>query len=283
MDTTTCPPRCQSSPSRGRDFVKDFFIEFDGAQLTVSTDVKGVEDFVRSSFRHMLVAEASRPVGVIEIAGVQNGFVLNSTERLELESEGCEPLLPYLKEEIVVRFMRARPDLLWMHAGAVARLDGALLIAGSSGQGKSTLTTMLCDRGWQLMSDDVAPVRMIDDMVLPFYQSPTRRLDPGRDVAPEDLGSIEREGVEMVSGSLRREPATLQGLLFPRFERNIGAEMIELPAGTGALELLRHARNIVDHRESAVERAAAIARSVPMFQLCYGNPAEAVDMIRERF
>ena len=49
-------------------------------------------------------------------------------------------------------------DLLPMHCSALADDDGAILIAGESGSGKSTITTHFLSNGYRLLADDMALV-----------------------------------------------------------------------------------------------------------------------------
>ena len=261
------------------DHLEEFRIEFDGIQLTIATNETRIGQFVKDAYRYMLAATVCASIGDIKVLRVQTGFVLQSRETLNLDGESCEPLLPYLKEEIIVRFMQARPGLLWLHAGAVAQIGKAVLIAGSSGQGKSTIATKFCDRGWQLMSDDVAPIRMDTNEVLPFNQTPFRRIDPGVTMPMDGVGDIPREEVEMSASLLRRSSAPVVGVVFPRFDRGSNATLTRVSQGEGALELLRNSRNIMDHGNAAVARVAAMAKAVPMFQLCYSDAKDAVDAI----
>lgn len=53
--------------------------------------------------------------------------------------------------------------LLSIHCAALADNDGAILISGSSGSGKSTITTQLLNRGYRLVADDMALVDAISD------------------------------------------------------------------------------------------------------------------------
>ena len=53
--------------------------------------------------------------------------------------------------------MKARPDLLWLHAAGVARDGHAVLITGPSGSGKSRLATRLIAEGFAYLGDDVLP------------------------------------------------------------------------------------------------------------------------------
>jgi hypothetical protein len=268
-----------SSAQRSRTHL--LHLEFDGDHLTIVTDLEPIAKFVRATYRHMLVNVSTSSVGVISVMQRDGGYVLVSAETLELTGDSCDPLMPYLKEEVVTQFMRARPDLLWVHAGAVERDNCAVLLAAASGQGKSTLTTLLCERGWRLMSDDVAPIRMDRDDVLPFNQLPQRRVDPGKHLSPEDVASLPRESINLSEESVRRDSAQIRAIVFPEFKRGSKAELIPIRQGDGALELLRNSRNLIDHKGAAVERAATIGRGVPMFRLCYGIATEGANLINE--
>ncbi len=50
-----------------------------------------------------------------------------------------------------------------VHAAALARDDGAVLLFGASGAGKSTLTAALARAGWRIMSDDMSILNGSDD------------------------------------------------------------------------------------------------------------------------
>lgn len=69
-------------------------------------------------------------------------------------------------EEAIFRFLRMTPTaallfqrgVLALHAAAVSNGAGAVLLAGDSGAGKSSLAAALALRGWSLLSDDLAAV-----------------------------------------------------------------------------------------------------------------------------
>ena len=56
--------------------------------------------------------------------------------------------------EAGITFLLARHGRLVLHAGAVARDGGALLLLGDSGSGKSTLAWAASRAGWEVLSDD---------------------------------------------------------------------------------------------------------------------------------
>ena len=201
-------------PSHDVPSERDLYVEFDGRQLTVRSDVPGIREYVARQFGNMLVRALTAEAGTLDVFRNGGGFLLRSAESMEFPYIALEHILPLVKDEVHLQFMRARPDLLWLHAGAVESDGTALLLSGPSGQGKSTLATLLCEREWSYLSDDIAPVRMNANEVLPFPQAPTRRIHPGREVTAEEMGSLPRQLVQLPPERIRRESAPIRGIVF---------------------------------------------------------------------
>ena len=87
---------------------------------------------------------------------------------------------PSASADDVARFARMTPmaALLYqrgmavIHGAAAVRNDRAVLIAGDSAQGKSTLLAELICRGWEMLADDLVPVTLDNEaspVVLPTF------------------------------------------------------------------------------------------------------------------
>ena len=63
-----------------------------------------------------------------------------------------------------------------VHCSAIENQGQALLISGFSGAGKSTLAGAFLDRGWKLLSDDVAMVEKREDKLFTSPAFPVRKL-----------------------------------------------------------------------------------------------------------
>jgi hypothetical protein len=265
----------ENTTSANPSDVSEIIVEFDNQQVQVVTDVPEIASAVSSAFVHMLAPFMTVSAGKIELRRLERGYEMRSFETLHYGPSDLEFLPDIVTNEVRIQFMRARPDLLWMHAAAVERDGLALLISGASGQGKSTLSTHLCTKGWHLLSDDVAPTSMRSDTVIPFPQEPKRRVFPGRMVHPSRLRSLEREVISMDPDMLRRDPAQICAVIYAHFQIDSHADLSPLSAGESALELLRNALNFVDHKEAAVARAAEVARRIPGFSLKYSSAETA--------
>lgn len=259
----------------------DLFIEFDRQQLTFRTNIPEVAGYLTDTFCHMLVPAATNSVGMTEFNQTPEGYALRSAESIDYEGIALEEFLPLMKDEVRLQFMRARPDLLWMHAGAIERAGGALLLAAKSGQGKSTLSTYLCGHGWKFLSDDIAPIRMDTDIVIPFPQLPVRRLHPGREVGEGELHMLERETVPVSPVGVRRDDTDIRGIVFIEYVKGADAKLVTLDQGSAAIEILRNATNFWDHKSAAVERAAHLVGRIVMYRLAYDQPHEAVEVVNK--
>ena len=271
-------------PSRARDRSgspgeSELFIEFDGQQLVVRTDVPAVQEFLTDAFHNMLSETVTHEAGRLGVFAHGDDFRIDSAESAEIIGGEIEYLLNLVKAEVRIQFMRVRRVLLWLHAAAVERDGTAMLLAGPSGQGKSTLTSLLCRRGWRMMSDDVAPVRMDRNEVVSFCQTPVMRIPRDRVLEPHKRVGLVRHRVELAPHELRQGPAPIRSIGFLAFSPGSSLIVTRLTKGETALELLRNSINLVDHKAAAVARAAELAQGLLGVSLSYGSSAEAADLL----
>jgi hypothetical protein len=256
------------------------FIEFDGMQLEVRTSIPEIKELVGVVYEHMMVPASTRSAGTIKVTKTDSGYLLSSGTEVPFRNDQLDLLLDMFREEVHFQFMRVRPDLLWLHAAAVERDGRALLIAGPSGQGKSTLSTKLCEQGWRLLSDDIAPTSMEADIVYPFPQTPRRRIFPGSVIDKYKVQTLEREEVVFEEHEVHRAPVAVAAIVYVEFASGCSAAFERLKPGSAALEVLRNSVNFGDHKGAAVSRAAALGTRVPAYSLCYDSVTTAVDQLQ---
>lgn len=257
----------------------ELFIEFDSQLVQVRSDVPRVLEYVGETYELMLSNGGVAPTRSLSVWRTSDGYKVVGTETASFPWHDVEPLLPFIKEEIRLEFIRSRPDLLWIHAGAVERDGCALIISGKSGNGKSTLVTHMCGYGWRLMSDDTVPIIVGARAVRPFLQLPVRRIDPGRSLSPVAVKILSKEAVRMTDANLCRATAKISAVVFLSYQRESPVRLERMPMGSAAMALLDNTTNFSDHRAAAVQEAAALARGLPIYSLSYGSAPSAAGIL----
>ncbi len=115
----------------------------------------------------------------LDIEGVAR-FAVIAGERIIIEAvEGAshDDISTYLYGSVMGALLHQRK--IWpFHASAIQTPSGAVLLAGKSGAGKSTLVAGLFTRGYQVISDDIAPVHTDSDQIRVYPAIPRIKLKP---------------------------------------------------------------------------------------------------------
>jgi hypothetical protein len=145
------------------------------------------------------------------------------------------------------------PSLVLLHAAVLERPDGsgAVLMPAASGSGKSTLCAALACRGWRLLTDELAVLRVGSSQVLPLARPVSlknRSIDAIRAFAPDrPLGPVAahpRDGTVAYllppADSVRRcdEPARPAWIVFPRYRVDAPALLRPAPKAGALFRLI---------------------------------------------
>lgn len=180
-----------------------------------------------------------------------------------------------------------------LHGSAVAARDGVLAFLAPKGFGKSSLALALSEAGARLVTDDTLPVEdgaeprawpgvhslRVHDDALAAVGTPRPELDT-------------REGKRVVTGleveRLQREPAPLRAiyLIAPVDPQAREVERIELSPTLSAISVVAHVKigRMLGPESAAtmLERAASIARRVPVFRLVLPRDLDRLPAIAGR-
>lgn len=182
-----------------------------------------------------------------------------------------------------------------IHAGAVVGPQGALLIAGRSGQGKTTLVLGMLRNGFGLLSDEFAVAEPASQRLLPYRRS--IHIRPGTpELIPELAFVADRPQVRLGGGiewtltpdDLARafpgclaEAAPLRGVLLLDGAPRPGAEpaITPLPAALATIELLRGTWAVSQDFGGGLARLGALLSGVPCARLRAGKLSSTVAQI----
>ena len=254
-------------------------VQFEGHFVTVSSALPACVAEFRSAFGPML---AERPTGVragrLEVIAAGDGIRILGADFADSPPIADPDWAPReLFHAAVELLMRARQDLLWLHAGVAALGDRAFVFCGPSGQGKSTLVGALLDRGWTYFSDETAAIDATDGTVHPFPVTPHRRVSKGAML--EDIEAVRRlpkVAVHLPPASVGRRPIPIAGVYFLRYSPAADA-ILESPCSPAqaVLEMLQNSLSISTDREREIALLARLVSQVPITQITYASPEEA--------
>jgi hypothetical protein len=84
----------------------------------------------------------------------------------------------FLVEYLVGVTLAAQPELLPVHAASISIGGAGLLLVGNSHAGKTTTSLHLAARGHILLGDEVAPIRLTTNEIVPFRRAVNVRPGP---------------------------------------------------------------------------------------------------------
>ena len=255
----------------------------DGATAVARFDIQGIELVVRSNDDEALdrirdtygwFADPARtvsgrgPTSTVEVAFVREAGGLVTV----IDAEGTatrwgaedQPLVA-LFDAIVVGVIAglSRAGILAIHAGVVA-LDGrAVLVAGRSGRGKTTLVLGLLRRGLDLLSDELALVAPDNRTVLAYPR--------GLHVRPAALELFPELGFLAAI-----EPYELGG----GSEWAVGPDAVQRAFGTFVVDMARVSAVVLldgDPVADGVPELSPVPSAIATMELLRGTPAAAWD------
>lgn len=142
-----------------------------------------------------------------------------------------------------------------IHAGAVVYKGAALMIAGRSGQGKTTLVLGLVRRGLGLLSDEFAIADATQQLILPYRRS--LHIRPGTPELIPELAFLREQPQQHLGGGIewtltpdqlaRALPGGLASAAPPRYvllldgppRPQAAPALVPIPAAVATIELLR--------------------------------------------
>ncbi len=284
---TTVPP---VDPSAGAGIERAYRLGARGFRIRYSAG--GEEALVHSRLEHISV-EALPTFPLIEVRHDDAGFVISASGTADAAEDGAEAVGLVFRRIVEI----IHPESRWiahLHAAAVRLGEATLLLPGSKGAGKSTLTAALVHAGAAYLSDDVVfldercravplPVRLAVkegswDVVAALFpelrraEISTLRTAPIRYIDPEPQGAPGEAG--------KTAPHPVNAIVFPRYRPEGPAELRPLPPEEALIRLVED-RTWFSCEAADVATWTDWLMRVPAFSLEYASLDEAVPLARE--
>jgi Coenzyme PQQ synthesis protein D (PqqD) len=268
-----------------------------GVRFSVHFPDESVESEIAPTFAHLEVSAQNR--GAVphhtefDLALEDGRFVLR-TDGLEcLRCDEIDDVIDKLALSVVRCAYDGIKWLVSVHAAALGRSDGCILVPGASGSGKSTLTAALLASGhFSYLTDDIS---LLDPATLRIVPVPGALVlksgswEPLKSLLP-DLSelAVRRRGGQQVrywtppTGLVATQPLPVKAVVFARYEKGRETELVSLSSLEGLSHLIG-APCTVNAPISAetVGRVAGWSQTIPFYTLAYGSLADATQVVED--
>ncbi len=256
------------------------FLAFNGRTLILHANTPELLTRLAEPFRPLVVPELFAPIASLEVRRENGRYTLHGAKNSHMTANTPEDFLCYLEHEIILQFILANPNLLWLHAGAVAQNEQAVLLVGDWGYGKSSLTAALSAHGYQFLTDDVCPLHLQSGAALPFPILPRVRVYPGHNLSRGEARNLPKQTIPLPHAAIQRQEATIQMILFPHYRPHAQAALCRISPAQATAVLLQQCLNFSRHGNSAVTAISRLLSQTAVYELPFSNVGEAVILIK---
>jgi hypothetical protein len=181
-------------------------------------------------------------------------------------------LLFWLEKDITVALQLRQPELLFLHAAALEHGGRAWLLAGDSGNGKSTTTWGLLHHGFGYLSDELSAIDLSTLKVRAYpHALCMKRRPPERYPLPADvldLCETIHVPVRALPAPVFAQPCTPAAVLLVHYRADLGAPSLRLMSHAEAgARLYAVTLNALAHPGHGLDAAILLAGRVPCYAL----------------
>jgi hypothetical protein len=212
----------------------------------------------------------------------QSGEKFNLFNGTEFESQHSErgDISLQLVSQACYRLAYFSTGGLLLHAGLVSRDGLGIILPGTTGKGKSTLTAWLITRGYDYLSDELVYIPQGSTEAFGFSRPLNLKRSAGK-LITDRLGLTINNPEIISNGYVNFIPPRLLGninvprsvelglIIFPEYQADSGFEVGQLTkaqTGLGMMRCLINARNLPDH---GFKETTRIARRFPAHSIIY--------------
>ena len=260
---------------------KEVRIAFGGYHVSIHTDSQEIVDGVREIFGVMHTEIAYQSAGSLYAYDMGAGYTVHQTRSVHVQDGSLDEALRSLKHETVLRFIEARADLIWLHAGAVTNASGeAILLTGPWGSGKSTFVTHMLNQGWLYLSDDMVPIDPASNHIIPFPLTPARRYSQAQELDQEEIAQLPKHATRLSSDKIWEKEAFPVALLLPSYTPQVANVPQEISYATAAVSMIKHCQNMEHHGGQAIQTFCNLAGRITSYAIPYDDVVEAYNQTK---
>jgi HprK-related kinase A len=180
---------------------------------------------------------------------------------------------------------------LIIHSAVVEKDGLAAILPAPAGSGKSTLCAALVAKGWRLLSDELALVRLGSGELIPLPRPISlknasidiiRRYTPGAVFSPEVADTVKGTVAHLKApaDSVARagQPARPAWIIFPKYQAGAVPTLVPVAPAHAFMDLAGNAFNYSLLGAAGFEAMAGLINSTLAYQFSYSALDDAVDL-----
>lgn len=256
-------------------------IGFRGRLVSICTNSPTALKALNLQFRDLEVeaCQSLEPVGRLSIVQEDATFHVPIAGEESVRGGSLADALRCVAHHAARMLREASPELVWLHAGAAARGQRAVLVVGASGSGKSSLVVGLGEEGWAYLSDELVPLEPGTLCAVPFPLAPAVRTGPAHVLPPDEVTRLPKWTPELAASTVCREAVPINALVLPTYAPDVPADLVRCSVGVAAIELLRGCSSLHNTPGRTVASVSRLAERVPAFRLTFRDGRAAAHVL----
>lgn len=265
----------------------DLFSEIPVTTATLPIELDGI-------IARGLLWQAAEEQFLLNVPGVAR-YLVQTGSSIAIDAVANVPVrtVEYFLGMLPLAALLYQRGMLAFHAAALSNGESALLLAGDSGVGKSTLLAMLLQRGWRMLADDLAIVgldKQGQPIVYPakpgiaLWSGSLEQLDIESDYLP--LCDANRHEYSLPD-QFETQPLPLRGIYHLSVHSKLDVWLKDIAASkrfheTGKMLYNSHVADALCSRADYLRCVAAIAGSVTYYELQRPRGVWSVDALADK-
>jgi hypothetical protein len=183
---------------------------------------------------------------------------------------------------------------LIIHAAVVEKGGYAAILPAPPGSGKSTLCAALVNRGWRLLSDELALVRVSDGRIIPLPRPVSLKNESidiiqsyepdavlSRKISDTMKGTVAHMKVPVESVTRAAETAQAAWVIFPKYQADAATRLEALPRARAFMRVADNAFNYSLLGVKGFETMAGLIDASLCYDFTYSVLDEAIEAFAE--
>ena len=277
-----------------------FFLNSGSFNISVTSNIPSVLKHLSFFYSHFTTNKKTEfvdlNINVNSVEGLRRWF----KPQVMFDFDGYEPFMPLPIAQAPALFewglnwsiANTSHQYLIIHSAIVEKNGYGLVMPGTPGSGKSTLCAALVNRGWRLLSDEMALLSLADGLIYPAPRPVSlknKSIQIIKDFAPDavfgdiipdtlkgDIAHMVAPESALLNKSVPVKPAFL---VFPHYKENAEKQLTELPKARALMTLAEHAFNFNILGEEGFDAMANMIDQVECYDFTYADLVTALEGI----